>query len=197
MTEPSGHRAPPVNGAPWPDRTSAPDTQVATVHRSWAADLPPRTLYEILRLRVQVFVAEQGCAYPELDGRDLEPRARHYWLGVPNAGPADPVQVLGCVRLLKEPDGGYRVGRLCTAVEVRGRGLGRRLVEAVLAEVGDGACVIEAQRHAVGFYRGYGFAPVGEPYDWAGVAHVPMRRAARAGPRRAGGPAGRQLPGVR
>jgi len=41
------------------------------------------TLYALLRLRVDVFVVEQQCAYPELDGRDLEPRARHYWLGGP------------------------------------------------------------------------------------------------------------------
>ena len=47
---------------------------------------------------------------------------------------------------------------------------------AVLAEVGDGACVLEAQTHAAGFYRGYGFEQVGEPYDWDGVQHVTMRR---------------------
>src|SRR5687768_16332985 len=114
-----------------------PDALVATLHRSWALDLPPRALYEILRLRVDVFVVEQHCAYPELDGRDLEPRTRHYWLGVPHDSTPD---VLGCVRLLKEPDGGYRIGRLCTARPVRGRGLGRRLMDAVLAEVGTGAC---------------------------------------------------------
>ncbi|MGQ0576229.1 MAG: GNAT family N-acetyltransferase [Pseudonocardia sp.] len=152
------------------------DGLVATVHRSWAADLAPRALYEILKLRVDVFVVEQRCAYAELDGRDLEPRTRHYWLGVPHGASAE---VLGCIRLLKEPGGGYRIGRLCTATSVRGRGLGRRLVEAVLAEVGDGACVLDAQEHAVGFYRGYGFEPIGPGYDWDGVAHVPMRRAAR------------------
>lgn len=153
-----------------------PDALVATVHRSWAADLSPRTLYEILRLRVDVFIVEQRCAYPDLDGRDLEPRTRHYWLGVPHDASAE---VLGCVRLLKEPDGGYRIGRLCTAASVRGRGLGRRLMDAVLAEVGDGACVLDAQSDAVAFYAGYGFEPVAPPYDWDGVAHVPMRRAAR------------------
>jgi len=152
------------------------DALVATVHRAWAADLPPGTLYEILRLRVDVFVVEQGCAYAELDGRDLEPRTRHYWLGVPHA--ASP-EALGCVRLLKEPDGGYRIGRLCTAASIRGRGMGRRLMDAVLAEVGDGVCVLDAQESAAAFYAGYGFEPAGEAYDWDGVAHVPMRRPAR------------------
>lgn len=152
------------------------DALVATVHRSWAADLSAPELYEILRLRVDVFVVEQRCAYPELDGRDLEPRTRHYWLGVPHA--ASP-EALGCIRLLKEPDGGYRIGRLCTASSVRGRGLGRRLMDAVLAEVGAGSCVLNAQEQAAGFYAGYGFAPAGARYDWDGIAHVPMHRPAR------------------
>jgi len=43
----------------------------ATVHRAWAADLDPVTLYALLRLRVDVFVVEQQTAFPELDGRDL------------------------------------------------------------------------------------------------------------------------------
>jgi ElaA protein len=149
-----------------------PESIVATVHRSWAADLDPRTLYELLRLRVEVFVVEQACPYDELDGRDLEPRTRHYWLG----GTGHPEPVLGCIRLLKEPDGDYRIGRLCTARAARGRGLGRRLMAAVLAEVADGPCVLDAQEHLAAFYRGYGFEAVGPAYDWDGVAHVPMRR---------------------
>jgi ElaA protein len=87
------------------------EAMTATVHRAWAADLDARMLYELLRLRVDVFVVEQGCPYPELDGRDLEERTRHYWLGA--TGRRDPV--LGCLRLLAESDGAYRIGRLCTA----------------------------------------------------------------------------------
>jgi ElaA protein len=147
----------------------------ATVHRSWAADLDPATLYALLRLRVDVFVVEQKCAYAELDGRDLEPRARHYWLG----GHGQPEPVLGCVRLLKEPDGSYRVGRLCLAENVRGHGLGRRLMDAVLAEVGDGECVADSQLYLVDFYERYGFVRTGETFDWDGVEHVSMRRVKR------------------
>lgn len=148
------------------------DAIVATVHRAWAADLDPRTLYELLRLRVEVFVVEQACPYLELDGRDLEDRARHYWLG----GDGRPEPVLGTLRLLKEPDGVHRVGRLCTARSVRGHGLGRRLMEAVLGEIGDRPCVLDAQEHLAEFYRGLGFVPTGPAYDWDGVAHLPMRR---------------------
>ncbi len=149
----------------------------ATVHRAWAADLSAPMLYELLRLRVDVFVVEQACPYGELDGRDLEDRARHYWLG---ADAQRPGPVLGCLRLLKEPGGEYRVGRLCTARSARGLGLGRRLMEAALGEIGDGPCVLDAQEHLAGFYLGYGFSAAGPAYDWDGVAHLPMRRERRA-----------------
>src|SRR3954447_9381034 len=79
----------------------------ATLHRAWAADLDPSTLYDILRLRVEVLVLEQACPYPELDGRDLERGARHFWLG----GNGRPEPVLGCLRLLEEPGGGPAGGR--------------------------------------------------------------------------------------
>jgi len=150
---------------------STPDL-TATAHRTWAPDLAPRTLYELLRRRVDVFVVEQHCAYAELDGRDLEPRTRHFWLG----GDGDPEPVLGCLRLLEEPGGRFRIGRLCTAPAARGRGLGRRLVEAALTEVGEAECLLDAQEHLASFYRGFGFGVVGPAYDWDGVAHVPMRR---------------------
>jgi ElaA protein len=146
----------------------------ATLHRAWAADLDPHTLYEILRLRVEVFVVEQASPYPELDGRDLEPGTRHFWLG----GNGGSEQVLGCLRLVEEPGGDLRIGRLCSARSARGRGLGRRLMEAALAEVGSGGCVLDAQEHLAGFYRGFGFVPTGPAYDWDGVAHLPMRRVA-------------------
>jgi ElaA protein len=145
----------------------------ATVHRSWAANLSPETLYELLRLRVDVFVVEQASPYAELDGRDLEEGAVHFWLG----GGGHPEPVLGCLRLLREPGGEFHIGRLCTARSMRGRGLGRQLMEAALAEVGDRPCVLDAQEHLVDFYRHYGFTPAGETYDWDGVPHVPMRRA--------------------
>lgn len=152
----------------------------ATVHRAWAADMSANTLYQLLKLRVDVFVVEQDCAYGELDGRDLEDRARHYWLA--SNGPSD--EILGCLRLLKEPGGEYRIGRLCTAPSARGRSLGRQLLEAGLAEVGDKACLLSAQEYLVDFYRGYGFEPAGPAEDWDGVPHVEMRRERRQVPSR-------------
>ena len=118
------------------------EAMAATVHRSWAADLGTRVLYEVLRLRVDVFVVEQASPYAELDGRDLDARTRHFWLG----GDGRPEPVLGCVRLLEEQGGDFRIGRLCTARSARGRGLGKRLMEAALAEVGDTTCTLDSLR---------------------------------------------------
>jgi ElaA protein len=144
----------------------------ATVHRCRGADLRPSLLYELLRLRVDVFVVEQASPYAELDGRDLEEGAQQFWLS--GGGSREPV--LGCLRLLSEPGGEFRIGRLCTARSVRGRGLGRTLIQAALAEVGDSTCVLDAQEHLAGFYGDFGFTAAGEPYDWDGVTHLPMRR---------------------
>ncbi|MGI5129058.1 GNAT family N-acetyltransferase [Pseudonocardia sp. CA-107938] len=150
-------------------------TDEITLHRVWAPDLTAEQLYRLLRLRTDVFVVEQHCAYPELDGRDLERRTRHLWL----APAGDPGTVLGYLRLLVEPDGAHRIGRVCTAATARGTGLAHRLLAAALAEAGDGACVLDAQEHLAAFYSGYGFVPSGPVYEWDGVPHLPMLRAAR------------------
>lgn len=148
--------------------------QVTVLHREWAADLTPARLYALLRLRVDVFVVEQECPYPELDGRDLEPTTRHFWIG----SETDPDVPVACLRLLEEPDGGYRIGRVCTARDMRGRGLSRRLMEAALAEVGSAESVLDAQVYASGLYAAFGFRPVGEEFLEDGIPHVTMRRVA-------------------
>lgn len=145
------------------------------MHRARTDDLSARQLYALLRLRVDVFVVEQHCPYPELDGRDLEPTTRHLWL----APPDDPERVLACLRLLQEPDGTRRVGRVCTARQERGRGLSRRLMEAALAEVGDAPAVLDAQVYVADFYASFGFRVTGPEFLEDGIPHVEMRRPGR------------------
>jgi ElaA protein len=147
--------------------------QSATLRRAWAADLTPASLYALLVLRVSIFVIEQNCPYPELDGLDLLDTTRHFWLE--SDGASGPI---ACLRLLEER-GGFRIGRVCTVKDMRGRGLSRRLMEAALAEVGGTACVLEAQVQAQGFYAGFGFQPEGESYLEDDIPHITMRRPAR------------------
>ncbi|QFZ22687.1 GNAT family N-acetyltransferase [Saccharothrix syringae] len=143
----------------------------ATLRRQWSADLTPDQLYRVLRLRVEVFVVEQNCCYPELDGRDLEPGTRHLWVEA-----EDSAEPLAYLRLLEEPDGGFRIGRVCTARAARGRGYSRRLLEAALAEVGRAGCVLDAQTYVADFYAGFGFVPEGEEFMDDGIPHLRMRR---------------------
>lgn len=146
------------------------------LHRSLAVDLSTAMIYALLRLRVEVFVVEQACPYQELDGHDLDLTTRHYWLSPPGAI-EEPQATL---RLLEPTDGQFRIGRVCVARRARRLGEARRLLEAVLAEVGSAPCVLDAQRHCVEFYRTYGFVEDGEEFMEDGIPHVPMRRDASA-----------------
>jgi len=145
----------------------------ATLKRSWASDLSTATLYELLKLRVEVFVVEQSSAYPELDGRDLLTETRHFWL-------EENGQVIGTCRLVEEYDEerkSYRIGRLCTSPTARNRGHTTRLLQAALAETGSSSCRINAQVYLVDLYAKHGFKPEGAEYTEAGTTYVPMRRA--------------------
>jgi ElaA protein len=134
-------------------------------------ELDAATLYALLRLRVDVFVVEQHCPYPELDGRDREPGTVHLWLehdGAPSS----------YLRLLQDP-GEARIGRVCTAPARRGTGLSGRLLTAALDLVGDGRCVLHAQAHLAGFYTRFGFEVTGPEFVEDGIPHVPMARRGR------------------
>jgi ElaA protein len=135
-------------------------------------ELDPATLYAILRLRLDVFVVEQACPYPDLDGRDLEPTTRHLWLG-PADDPTDPRSYL---RILTEADGTARIGRVCTAATARGLGLSRWLMDAALQRLGDRPSVLDAQSYLVDFYQSFGFAAVGPEFLEDGIPHTPMHR---------------------
>jgi|TARA_B100000953_G_scaffold81903_1_gene66814 ElaA protein len=125
-------------------------------------------LYALLRLRVDVFVVEQECPYPELDGRDLEPTTRHVWIdegGMPVA----------CLRLLAEPDGSHRISRVATAADQRHQGLAGLLVDHVMATT-PGRLVLDAQTYLEPWYVEHGFARTGDEFTDDGIPHVPMER---------------------
>jgi len=142
---------------------------VPTVHDALVTELDPVTLYNILRLRVDVFVVEQRCPYPELDGRDLEPTARLLWI-------ADDDTVTATLRLLREPDGTARIGRVATAPAARGGGLAALLMRRALELVGSGDAVLDAQEYLESWYARFGFERDGAEFVEDGIPHVPMRR---------------------
>jgi ElaA protein len=137
-------------------------------------DLPPRTAYGVWRLRQQVFVVEQDCPYPDLDGRDLEAATRHVVL-LDDDGPDQ--TVLGTLRVLDDGDAA-RIGRVVVAPAARGRGLAALLMDEAMAACGDREVRLDAQTGLTGFYASYGFVVTGPEFDEDGIMHVPMSRAA-------------------
>ncbi|MGI8791959.1 MAG: GNAT family N-acetyltransferase [Acidimicrobiales bacterium] len=138
----------------------------AVLHESGIGDLDAVTLYRILQLRTDVFVVEQACAYPELDGRDLDHSTIHLWF---EAGG----RPLSYLRVLSEP-GAAKIGRVVTAADSRRQGLGAALVRAALARV-SGSVVLDAQSHLQSWYEQLGFAVDGPEFVEDGIEHVPMR----------------------
>src|SRR3954454_9749635 len=84
-------------------------------------ELPALTAYDVWRLRQQVFVIEQDCPYPDLDGRDLEETTRHVVL-------LEDEVVIGTLRVLDDGDCA-RIGRVVVAPAARGRGLAARMMD--------------------------------------------------------------------
>ncbi|OLR91507.1 GNAT family N-acetyltransferase [Actinokineospora bangkokensis] len=136
-------------------------------------ELTGRQVHDLLRLRFEVFVLEQRCFYPEIDGRDLDDDAVHVWWQ-----PAE--RVLGCLRVLGAPGGTRRVTRVCTAADARGTGLGGMLMAAAVDLVGADPSVLDAQVQAKGLYARFGYETDGEPFEEDGIMHVRMRRPATA-----------------
>nr|WP_228506630.1 GNAT family N-acetyltransferase [Frigoribacterium sp. VKM Ac-2530] len=145
--------------------------------------IDPLRLYDLLRLRVDVFVVEQECAYPELDGRDVEPDAVMLWA-------EEDEQVLATVRLLvdhadAEADAAsaadaLRIGRVATATAARGRGLAADLMRLALDRAEGRLVRLDAQAHLEGWYARFGFVVDGPGFLEDGIPHVPMSRAATA-----------------
>jgi len=134
------------------------------------AGIDPVRLYDLLRLRVDVFVVEQECPYPELDGRDLEPDAVMLWA-------EEDDQVLATVRLLVDhADDGMRIGRVATAAAARGRGLAADLMRVALERCAGRLVRLDAQAHLEGWYARFGFVVDGPGFLEDGIPHVPMSR---------------------
>lgn len=149
------------------DADTQAEAEAATIREAAVADLDPVTLYKIIKLRVDVFVVEQACAYPELDGRDLEPGARQLWIERDG-------EVIATLRLLDD-GAALRIGRVATAAHTRAAGLAAQLVRRAVALAGEREVVLDAQSYLLGWYQRLGFVADGDEFVEDGIPHVPMR----------------------
>lgn len=140
--------------------------------------LSAQELHDILRLRVDVFVVEQRCAYAEVDG--LDPQAHHV-LGQDGQG-----AVVAYARILPPGrDGLPHIGRVVVHPQHRGLRLGVAVMEEALRAVerihGTTCSAVAAQAHLQRFYEGLGYVRENGPYDWDGIPHVDMVRGRATG----------------
>ena len=136
-------------------------------------DLAPAELYALLRLRQDVFVVEQACAYADLDGADPPSFHLSAWSA------ESPVAYLRVIPPEVHSSGCPSLGRICTSLSARRTGLGRDLVRRGLNFVQERwpgmDCQIGAQAYLRKFYEGFQFEVNGEAYNEDGIRHFPMR----------------------
>ena len=134
--------------------------------------LTPNELYDVVKLRLEVFIGEQGCSYEDLDDRDKE--ASHVFL-------YDADNVVAYCRIL---DAGVAydetsIGRVCVHKNYRNQGLAREMMqkamEYVKDENKDNQIKISAQSYILPFYESLGFEAISEPYLEEGIEHRKMK----------------------
>lgn len=130
--------------------------------------LSTRELYQIYKLRVDVFVVEQQCPYHEVDDIDLE--SYHIYLQDDNS------KILSYCRLYQQNDT-YHIGRVISST--RRKGYGTQIMKAALEFAGQtlhaDSIIIEAQTYAKNFCEKLGFIQISEPFDEDGIEHIQMK----------------------
>jgi ElaA protein len=136
-------------------------------------DLPPALIHAIYKARVDVFVVEQVCPYPEVDDDDL---GSIHVLGM------HAQDLVAYARIIPAKEAGElpHVGRVLVTAPHRGQGIAHRLMDVVNDELrrmfGSARSALAAQSHLQGFYEAHGHVRVGEVYDLDGIPHVDMVR---------------------
>ncbi len=130
-------------------------------------------LYDIMRLRQEVFVVEQNCPYLDADGKD---QYGYHVMGKDEGG-----TLHCCTRLLPQGvsyDGFVSIGRVANSDKVRGTGEGKRLmifsIEKIRALYPEKPIKIGAQAYLKRFYESLGFTDIGIPYLEDGIPHIIM-----------------------
>ena len=138
-------------------------------------ELTNHQLFDLLKLRVDVFVVEQNCPYPELDEKDRHSQT-HHLMGFENN------KLVACARLLSEGVSypSVSIGRVATSEAFRGKGAGKALMcEAIKrCESLWPGCDIEigAQEYLKRFYESFGFEATSTMYLEDDIPHIDMKR---------------------
>ncbi|MBO0321024.1 GNAT family N-acetyltransferase [Muricauda sp. CAU 1633] len=134
-------------------------------------ELSTQELYQILRLRSEVFVVEQDCVYQDIDNKDQ--KALHV-LGLKDG------ELVAYTRMFKPGDyfENASIGRVVVANNQRKYGYGKQIMEVSLAALAQRfpktSIEISAQKYLLKFYTEMGFIAFGEEYLEDGIPHIQM-----------------------
>ena len=134
-------------------------------------ELSPAELYEVIKLRNEVFVVEQNCVFQDADGKD--PDCHHLLIFKEHS--------LVAYSRIVPPGVSYpepSIGRVVTSLLVRRKGMGRILMNRSLEKTyelfGRVDIKIGAQLYLHDFYGSFGFKQCSDVYDEDGIDHIEM-----------------------
>jgi len=137
-------------------------------------ELTTEEFHNILQLRINVFVVEQNCPYPELDGKDKI--ALHFFAFAEE----NPSQIIAYTRLFK-PGDYYKkasIGRVVVHRDFRKKNIGNQLIENSINQIkkvfNTSKIKIGAQTYLKNFYTQHGFLQTGKAYIEDGIPHIYM-----------------------
>ncbi len=136
-------------------------------------DLTAGEAFRILKLRQDVFIIEQDCIYPDIDGDDEK---AHHMMVLKNH------RLAGYSRIFAPGikfSASSSIGRIVVEPSFRGTDVGsvliRKSISTCLKLFPDAPVRIEAQAALEDYYKGYGFRPEGEVYVVDGIDHIQMK----------------------
>ena len=131
-------------------------------------ELLPLELYEILKVRSQIFIVEQNMHCQDIDGIDIN--ARHFYL-------EENGKILAYLRAFYEDETTVRIGRVLSIIH--GIGLGKKIIMEAIKDIKQNMecqkICLDSQKHAIGFYEKLGFKVVSGEFLEEGVIHVKMQ----------------------
>jgi ElaA protein len=131
--------------------------------------LTAQTLYQLLRLRAEVFVVEQNCVYQDLDDLDIAPETQHLWLTAPNG------EIASYLRVLKESNEcPFRISRVVTARAYRKKGYAAQLIQHVITDFPT-PIILHAESYLKQWYEKLGFIVTSQEFLIDGIPHYTMQ----------------------
>jgi len=135
------------------------------------SELDTEDLYQILRIRSEVFVVEQDCVYQDIDNKDKNAIHLYY---------KENDQIVAYTRIFKAGDYYENpcIGRVVVSKKNRGNDLGKKIMidsmEYIKQNIKGEKIELSAQKYLDKFYKDLGFYKIGEDYLEDGIPHQRM-----------------------